>query len=212
MFWDLRRCHTDTQLSGAKGTYLLWPMNTLPLLWKSSSLSARWPGVKVSSERPQPLHWSLLSHGPRPNIENSQGLGCPKWLKGRVFSRLWLGCFHPDHLITNYVFWGTWLNLFKPRFQCLENVVNSSYLAGCLLVPRPGKSGCSYDDIRDWYNCREAQVTQLRGSSKAVFRPQQREICKQCPRYSRVMVPGEFTLMAPKILRELRYHQGTQAC
>ena len=83
--WDLRRCHIDTQLSGGKGTCLLWPISTLPLLWKSSSLSARWPGVKVSSERPQPLHCSLLYHGPRPNIEDSQGLGCPKWLKGRVF-------------------------------------------------------------------------------------------------------------------------------
>lgn len=45
------------------------------------------------------------------------------------------------------VFLGTLLSHSRPQFPCLENVVNSSSLTGCLLRPRAGKGGCSYDDI-----------------------------------------------------------------
>ena len=58
------------------------------------------------------------------------------------------GCFRPDHLLTSSMFLGTFLNLFKLRFPCLERVVNSSQHAGCLLIPNAKRNSCSYDDVR----------------------------------------------------------------
>lgn len=46
------------------------------------------------------------------------------------------------------MFLGTFLNLFKLRFPCLERVVKSSQLAGRLLIPNAKRNSCSYDDVR----------------------------------------------------------------
>lgn len=132
-------------------------------------------------------HTTLLSYGPIPTVEGSRGWATQNGKRDMYFSRLRFGCFHPEHLLISYVFLGTWLNLFKPQFPCLENVVNSRYLAGCLLIPGAEKNGWSYDDIVGWYIHRGAQVIQCGGHPRNFSDPDRGNFAGSAPRYCKVI-------------------------